>query len=420
MFALVDANSFYCSAEQVFRPDWRGKPIVVLSNNDGCVVAANRQAKAAGIEKFKPWFQVKALAEQHGVIACSSNYELYSDLSAKMMQIVGQFAPRQHIYSIDETFLDLTGMRLGEGALLELGAVIRRTVWREARLPVGVGFGDTLTLAKAANHAAKRIEGFNGVCAINSESTRKSILSEMHVSDVWGIGRKLSKRLESMGIMTALQLSKIPIKLARKQFSVEVERLVLELNGTPTRNWDETRADKQQIFSTRSTGERIEELDSLKQAFAMHVSKASQKARQQHSVAGAILVFAHNSPFDDGCTRGFKQLLRFPLATNDSLVIGRQVAMAIPRLYVDGVRYYKIGVGLVDLMPQEHVQYDLFTPPTEEPRLMCVLDKLNQRYGSDTVFVAAQGIDPKWHMRRDMLTPQYTTDWRQIPLIQCR
>lgn len=420
MFALVDANSFYCSAEQVFRPDWRGKPIVVLSNNDGCIVAANRQAKEAGIEKFKPWFQVKALAKQKGVIACSSNYELYSDLSSKMMQIVGPFAPRQHIYSIDETFLDLSGMRLNASELLSLGADIRRTVWREARLPVGVGFGETLTLAKAANHAAKRIEGFNGVCAINSEAMRQSILAQMHVSDVWGIGRKLSRRLETMGINTGLQLSKLPIKLARKPFSVEIERLVLELNGTPTRNWDESRADKQQIFSTRSTGERIQTLESLKQAFAMHVAKACQKARQQHSIAASVFLFAHNSPHDDGVSRGFRHLLRLTTATNDSLVIGAQVARIIPRLFVANVRYYKIGIGLVDLRPQEHEQYDLLTPSAEEPKLMMVLDKLNQRYGSDTIFVAAQGIHEKWHMRRDLLTPQYTTDWRQIPVVKCR
>lgn len=298
MFALVDANSFYCSAEQVFRPDWRGKPMIVLSNNDGCIVAANRQAKEAGIEKFKPYFQVKALCEQKGVIALSSNYELYADLSAKMMQVIGRFAPEQHIYSIDESFLSFEHSFPAIPSLKEHGMKLRRAVWRECRLPVCVGFGQTLTLAKVANHAAKKIEGYNGVCVLDSERECKAVLGQLHVSEVWGIGRKLTHRLEMMGINTALKLANYPPALIRKEFNVEVERTVRELNGQKCKGWDTARADKKQIFSTRSAGQRITDLESLQQALCKHANIASFKARKQKSLCRVMLCFANSSPFD--------------------------------------------------------------------------------------------------------------------------
>lgn len=195
MFALVDANSFYCSCEQVFRPDWRGKPVVVLSNNDGMVVAANRQAKEAGIPKFVPYFQIRDLCQKKGVIALSSNYELYADLSAKMMQIIGRFAPEQYVYSIDESFLSFARCYPAITCLKTQAQAIRRAVWKEARLPVCVGIGSTLTLAKIANHAAKKISGYAGVCVIDSEPQRLAILQQMPVGEVWGIGRRLSAKL---------------------------------------------------------------------------------------------------------------------------------------------------------------------------------------------------------------------------------
>ncbi len=236
MYALVDANSFYCSAEQVFRPDWRGKPIVVLSNNDGCIVAANRQAKELGIPKFAPYFQLKEQCQKLGVIACSSNYELYADLSTKMMNIIGRFAPEQHVYSIDEIFLSFKHCPSIK-SLYERGLLIRRAVWKEARLPVCVGIGATLTLAKLANHAAKKLPGYNGVCVIDNEPDRIAILKSVEVGEVWGIGRRISKKLALMEINTAYDLASMPAGLARKQFSIEIERTVRELNGQACKQW---------------------------------------------------------------------------------------------------------------------------------------------------------------------------------------
>ena len=296
MFALVDANAFYCSAEQVFRPDWRGRPIIVLSNNDGCIVAANRQAKEAGIEKFLPYFQAKALCVQRNVIVCSSNYELYADLSAKMMAIIGRFAPEQHVYSIDESFLSFKHSYPAIKCLYTQGQLIRRAVWKEARLAVCVGMGQTLTLAKIANHAAKKIPGYKGVCVIDTAHQRNDILRQLAVKEVWGIGRRISKKLELMNIRSAYDLASMPPSLARKQFSIEIERTVRELNGEACKQWDEARADKKQIFSTRSVGERICDFESLLQALSKHVGIAASKARQQGSHCKTMLLFASNSP----------------------------------------------------------------------------------------------------------------------------
>lgn len=418
MYALVDANSFYCSAEQVFRPDWRGKPVVVLSNNDGCVVTANRQAKEAGIEKFKPFFQVKALCEQKGVIALSSNYELYADLSSKMMQVIGRYAPEQHIYSIDESFLSFERCYPAIPCLNTHGMKLRRAVWRECRLPVCVGFGPTLTLAKIANHAAKKICGYDGVCVLDNEQKRRAILSKLSAGDVWGIGKKIQARLKFMGINTALELADYPPALARKEFNVEIERTIRELNGQPCKAWDQSRADKKQIYSTRSAGKRITDQESLRQALAKHANIASSKARQQKSLCKVILCFANSSPFDEkAVTR--RAIHRFAYPTSDVTQITKAATLLAEELFCEGVRFYKIGVGLLGLTDGEHEQPDLFNPMPNDPKLMSVYDSLNQRYGSDTLFLGAQGITQKWGMRREMLTPHYTTKWQDLPVIKC-
>ena len=418
MFALVDANAFYCSAEQVFRPDWRGRPIIVLSNNDGCIVAANRQAKEAGIEKFLPYFQAKALCVQRNVIVCSSNYELYADLSAKMMAIIGRFAPEQHVYSIDESFLSFKHCYPAIKCLHSQGQLIRRAVWKEARLAVCVGMGQTLTLAKIANHAAKKIPGYQGVCVIDTAHQRNDILRQLAVKEVWGIGRRLSKKLELMNIRSAYDLASMPPSLARKQFSIEIERTVRELNGEVCKQWDEARADKKQIFSTRSVGERICDFESLLQALSKHVGIAASKARQQGSHCKTMLLFASNSPHDERPV-SYKVIVHFPCPTNCTIELTKAMTDAAPRLFSNGVRYYKIGVGLVDLASEKHFQFDLFNTAKVNYALMDTLDGINQRYGRDTVFLAAQGIEQKWAMRRDLLTPQYSTQWKCLPSIKC-
>ncbi|QFU22776.1 Y-family DNA polymerase [Shewanella eurypsychrophilus] len=417
MFALVDANSFYCSAEQVFRPEWRGRPIVVLSNNDGCIVAANRQAIDAGIPKFEPYFKIKAQCDRFGVIALSSNYELYGSLSNNMMEVIGRFAPEQHIYSIDESFLSFKRCYPAIPCLIKQGEMIRRAVWKETRLAVSVGMGETLTLAKIANHAAKKLADYNGVCVIDNSAQRKAILSQIKPSHVWGIGRRLSNKLDLMGIKSAYALSQMAPGLAKKQFSIEMERTVRELNGEPCKGWDQARADKQQIFSTRSMGERITDCTSLQQALSKHADIATSKLREQDSLCSVMIVFASNSPYDEQPT-GFKFTHRFAFPTNEIGEITQVISRIAKQHFRTGVRYYKVGVGLIDLSNETNNQLDLFASP-RNPELMKVYDSLNHRYGSHSVFMAAQGITPKWHMRRELLTPQYTTCWQDIPKIKC-
>jgi len=418
VFALVDANSFYCSAEQVFRPEWRGKALIVLSNNDGCIVAANKQALALGIQKFQPFFKVQKFCEQAGVIVCSSNYELYADLSHKMMQVIARFAPSQYIYSIDESFLSFEGCSETMPDLALHAQKIRQAVWKETRLPVCVGMGKTLTLAKVANHVAKKWPGFNGVCVLNDIHFKRKVFEQLSPIDIWGIGRKTNEKLKLNGVLTAWQLSQLNMHLLPVEFNVELKRTIKELNGEVCKVWDGVRADKLQIFSTRSLGKRITNAEDLNQALARHVGIAALKAREQKSLCNTLMAFASNSPFDNNpCS--YKLLKRFNPATNDTSVLLNIINDNIHQLFKADVAYYKVGIGLLSLSSETHQQWDLFHPPRGNRPLMNVLDKINQRYGSDSAFFMAQGINEPWSMRRELLTPQYTTNWQHIPHIAC-
>ncbi|MDA7746540.1 Y-family DNA polymerase [Psychromonas sp.] len=418
MFALVDANSFYCSAEQVFRPEWRGKPLIVLSNNDGCIVAANKQAIALGIQKFQPYFKMKTLCEHTGIIVCSSNYELYADLSHKMMQVIGRFAPEQHIYSIDESFLSFKNTTQSIPDLVSHAQGIRQAVWKETRLPVCVGIGQTLTLAKVANHVAKKWPGFNGVCLFNDEGFRKEVFEQLTPIDVWGIGRKTNEKLKQNGILNVWQLSQLNMRYLPTGFNVELERTIKELNGQPCKIWDGVRADKLQIFSTRSLGKRITDIASLNQALAKHGAIAAAKAREQKSLCGTLIIFVANSPFDEfPCS--YKIVKQFHTPTNDTTQINKVISDSIHQLYQPGIGYYKIGIGLLNLSNAEYKQWDILSPSVDNIPLMNVLDKINQRFGRDSAFFIAQGTDEKWSMHRELLTPQYTTNWHHIPPILC-
>ncbi|MDN2662635.1 Y-family DNA polymerase [Psychromonas sp. 14N.309.X.WAT.B.A12] len=418
MFALVDANSFYCSAEQVFRPEWRGKPIIVLSNNDGCIVAANKQAISLGIKKFEPYFKVKSLCERASIIVCSSNYELYADLSYKMMQVIGRFAPSQHIYSIDESFLSFKGSEKAISDLSLHAQKIRKAVWKETRLPVCIGIGKTLTLAKVANHVAKKWPNFNGVCVLDDERFKEDVFKRLTPVDIWGIGKKTNEKLKQNGVLTALQLSQVNKHYLPAGFNVELIRTIKELNGEECKTWDGVRADKLQIFSTRSLGERITSLENLNQALAKHAGIATFKARQQQSLSSTLMAFAGNSSFDESpCS--FKLLKQFSSPTNDTTQILKAISDNIHQLYRPGVAYYKIGIGLLNLSSETYKQGDLFSPSKDNIPLMSVLDKINAKYGSDTTCFAAQGLNEHWAMRRELLSPQYTTNWKHIPKFLC-
>ena len=418
MYALVDAVSFYASAEKVFDPAIRSKPVVVLTNNDGCVCAICPIARRLNIPKFGPYFKVKHLLEQNNVVIRSSNYELYADLSDKMMNIIARFCDTQHIYSIDESFLHFDGYTSLIKDWHEYGHTIRRTVWRETKLPVGVGFGPTPTLAKAANHAAKKLSGFNGVAVINSEQTRQAILQRMSCEDVWGIGRRLAKKLKIMNIHTAWDLAQQNPRAMRRAFSVVVERTVSELNGITCLNWDDVRQDKREIYSTRSFGERICEPTALKTALINHVTTVANKLRAQHSLTHQLYIFAASGAHEN---RYYKKsfVYKFPSPTNDTCVMANAVSEVFNEIYKPGIRFYKCGVGAVELISEQFQQSDLFNKSPDNPKLMQCLDTINNRYGKGMLSLASSKLNDRWHMNRDFLSPQYTTRWRDIPKIYC-
>jgi DNA polymerase V len=418
MYALVDAVAFYASAEKVFDPAIRSKPVVVLTNNDGCVCAVCPIARRLNIPKFGPYFQVKHLLEKNNVIIRSSNYELYADLSQKMMNIISHFCDTQYVYSIDECFLHFNGYKPLIKDWHEYGHTIRRTVWRETKLPVGVGFGSTPTLAKAANHAAKKLSGFNGVAVIDNEHSRQAILQRMDCQDVWGIGRRLAKKLKIMGVNTAWELAQQNPKVMRRAFSVVVERTVNELNGVTCLSWDDIRQDKREIFSTRSFGERIYDPSALKTALVNHVTIVARKLRAQRSLCKQLYIFAASSPHD---INYYKKSLIFKLTipTNDTCIMAGAISEVFTQIYRPGVRFYKCGIGALELSSVAFQQADLFNTSHENPKLMQCLDLVNDRYGTGVLSLASSKLNERWKMNRDFLSPQYTTRWRDIPKIHC-
>jgi len=418
MYALVDAVSFYASAEKVFDPSIRNKPVVVLTNNDGCICAVCPIARRLGIPKFKPYFQVKSLLDKHGVVVRSSNYELYADLSDRMMNVISRFCDNQYIYSIDESFLYFDNYHSTIKDWHEYAHKIRRAVWKETKLPVGVGFGSTPTLSKAANHAAKKLSGFNGVAVIENNKSSNEVLTRMDVAEVWGIGSKIAKKLKFLGINNAAQLSRQDPKQIRKQFSVVMERTVNELNGISCLSWDEVKSPKKEIFSTRSFGQRITSKDELRAALVSHVSIVSKKLRRQSSLVKKLMVFASSSPHDE---LYYKQTIVYPfiMATDNSCEMAQAINYTIDSIYHEGVRFYRCGVGAIELVSKEFIQTDLFMPDHINTNLMKCLDNINHKYGDGTLKIATEGRDNKWKMRREFLSPQYTSQWRDIPKIQC-
>jgi DNA polymerase V len=412
----------YASCEKVFDPAIRKRTVVVLTNNDGCICAACGIAKQMGVgKKFVPYFQVKDQLEQAGAVIRSSNYELYAELSQRLMETCARFAPHSNIYSIDEIFLyygKQTTYIPPEG-WLEHARKIRKTVWGEVRLPIGVGMGRTPTLAKAANHAAKRIDGYNGVAVIDTEFTRKHILSNMKATDVWGIGRKLGARLKDLGILTALQLANQPPALMKKQFSVLVESTVHELNNKIMLNWDDVRAPKKEIYSTRSFGQRITDSVQLRFALASHVEIAARKLRKQNSLAHSLTIFATSSPHDSNGYYRKSVFHHFSVPTSDSRVIMAACSEAVDTIFKKGIKFYRCGIGLLDISDATNVQHDLFSQSQDSPELMRLMDSINMKYGRETVQLAGRGIEHKFAMRREFLSPQYTTRWSDIPRIYC-
>lgn len=421
MFALVDVNSFYASCETIFRPDLQGRPVVVLSNNDGCIIARSAEAKKLGIKMGDPYFKCKDYFRQQGVVCFSSNYELYADMSHRVMTTLEEMCPRVEIYSIDEAFCDLTGVRNCR-VLEEFGRELKDTVYRNTRLPVGVGIAQTKTLAKLANHAAKTWKATGGVVDLSNVERQRKLMALLPVDEVWGVGRRISKKLEAMGIKTVLQLADTDIRFIRKHFNVVLERTVRELRGEPCLGLEEFAPVKQEIVCSRSFGQRISTYEEMRQAICLYASRAAEKLRGEHQYCRFISAFVKTSPFAlNEPYYGNSTSVKLLTPTQDSRDIITAATKCLDAIWRDGHRYQKAGVMLSDFYSQGVAQLNLFddnAPRQNSEKLMEVLDHLNAKDGRGTLYFAGQGIQAAWQMKREMLSPRYTTRFSDLPIVR--
>ncbi len=426
-FALIDGNNFYVSCERVFNPKLEGRPVVVLSNNDGCVVARSNEAKALDIGMGVPLFKVRDIIRKNRVVVLSSNYTLYGDMSQRMMAVVRQFSPRQEIYSIDESFIDLSGF--GEKDLRDYGQQIRQRVRRWTGIPTCVGIAPTKTLAKLANHCGKKRVEYQGVCDWSRlhPAQLEYVLSTFSVGDVWGIGRQWSKKLLEMNIRSAKDLATADRAMLRERFGVVMERTSRELSGVSCIEMEEVAADCKQIVSSRSFGRVITTIEHLEEAVTQYTCRAAEKLRWQHSVCGTLLVFLQTNSFKLNDPQYHPTTtVRLGAPSDDSMRLTGAALSGLRRIYKPGFHYVKAGVMLNDIRPgtvQQLSLLDVGTPmPTAQTsarsRLMGIMDRVNRLDGKGTLQLGAAGIHSAWAMKRDHVSPAYTTRWNELATVK--
>ncbi len=413
MIALADCNNFYVSCERVFNPALRNRPVIVLSNNDGCAVARSNEAKELGIPMGAPYHQIKRCCERNGVVVFSSNYELYGDMSRRVTSVLARFAPELEIYSIDESFLNLKGVR----APLLLSHRIRKTVGRWTGIPISIGLGKTKTLAKLANRLAKKKKTGCFECHTGQEET----LRKIPIDDIWGVGRRLSIRLHRVGLTTVQDFIKAPASMIRSIGGVTLERTQRELSGISCLEMEEVPQPRKNTCSSRSFGRSVESLDELEEAVANYAVKATRKIRSEGSLASAIQVFIKTNRFrEDQEQYANVQTLAFDEPTDDLIRVVKNAKSLLRSIYRKGYAYKKAGVLLLDLIPKG-AQQGLLFEEHGNPRQREFVDAVEEvaaRYGESGAFLAAQGINKKWSMRREMRTPRYTTSWDEIPVLK--
>lgn len=418
VFGLIDCNSFYASCERVFRPDLAKVPIVVLSNNDGCVIARSYDAKPY-VKMGEPYFQIKHKLKQHGIVPFSSNYALYGDMSERVMTLIESMVPAVEVYSIDEAFVDLTGINDVDG----LGRKIRSQVLRCTGIPVGVGIAHTKTLAKLANHTAKRLQAqTGGVVNICDPVKRDWVLRNTDVAEVWGVGRRMKLHLDGMGIKTAMDLAKADAWTLRKNFSVVIEKTARELAGTACLELDEPDPPKQEICCGRMFGKRLTELAPIKEAVATYVMRASEKLRAQNSLCKKIRVSIRTGMFNpEEAKYANGVLVDMPYPTDDVRLLTKAAVDALDRVFRPGFKYSKAEVLLMNLCQKGEYTDDLFatSQPADATKLMAVLDRINGRWGRGTLRAASVPSNPEWGMRREMMSQNFTTRLDQLWTVRC-
>lgn len=419
-FALVDCNNFYASCEKLFRPDLKHTPVVVLSNNDGCVVARSKEVKQLGIKMGVPFFKLREEVERYGIVAFSSNYALYADISNRVMTTLEELAPKVEIYSIDEAFLDLSGV-VNCCSLTEFGKNIREIIYSWIGISVCVGIAPTKTLAKLANHAAKQYPATGGVVDLTDPVRQRRLLSIMPVEEVWGIGRQLTQHLRVLGIDTALKLAETKPTFIRKQFNVVLERTVRELNGQSCLHLDDIAPIKKQIISSRSFGTRITDKKTMSEALASYICRATEKLRVQKQFTKSLTIFIRTNPFSDHEPYySNSATYKFAIPTDDTRDMLEQSHKLLDLIWQDGFHYMKAGVMITDFYDTGVYQQDLFCDGhirANSKELMSLLDKINHS-GKGKIWLAGEGMKKNWGMKRDHLSPAYTTNWKQLPIVK--
>ena len=415
--ALIDCNSFYASCERIFNPKLLGKPIVVLSNNDGCIITRSAEAKALGIKMGEPYFKAKKIIEKNNVKVFSSNYSLYGDISQRVMEILLGFSPEVEIYSIDEAFLNFKGFKNHE--LLTYCKHIRQTIKKWVGIPVSIGVGSTKTLSKIANHLAKKEADYEGICILKGDEKIEEALNRIEIGDVWGIGRRLSKFLRNYEVRTAKQFAFLDRRWIRKNMGVVGEKIQLELRGVSCLDLELLPSPKKSCCVSRSFSRPIEKIEELQESIANYGSRVAEKIREEGLIAQSMSIFVLTNHFnkkEKQYSSSIKLQLDYP--TSDSKLIVKRAVEGIKRIYKEGYRYKKAGIILYELHSSSSVRglLDYDKPRTDS--LMRSLDEINYRYGSATLRLAAEGIRRSWHMRREKVSPCYTTSFDQLMIVK--
>jgi DNA polymerase V len=415
--ALIDCNSFYASCERIFNPKLLGKPIVVLSNNDGCIITRSAEAKALGIKMGEPYFKAKKIIEKNNVKVFSSNYSLYGDISQRVMEILLGFSPEVEIYSIDEAFLNFKGFKNHE--LLTYCKHIRQTIKQWVGIPVSIGVGSTKTLSKIANHLAKKEADYEGICILKGDEKIEEALNRIEIGEVWGIGRRLSKFLRNYEVRTAKQFAFLDRRWIRKNMGIVGEKIQLELCGVSCLDLELLPSPKKSCCVSRSFSRPIEKIEELQESIANYGSRVAEKIREEGLIAQSMSIFVLTNHFnkkEKQYSSSIKLQLDYP--TSDSKLIVKRAVEGIKRIYKEGYRYKKAGIILYELHSSSSVRglLDYDKPRTDS--LMRSLDEINYRYGSATLRLAAEGIRRSWHMRREKVSPCYTTSFDQLMIVK--
>lgn len=410
--AIIDVNNFYVSCERVFNPKLENKPVVVLSNNDGCAISRSNEAKTLGIKMGTPWFKLKEFAKQENVTALSSNYTLYLDMSHRVMTLLSKFSPEQEIYSIDESFLDLTTFKSKD--LIKYSQQIKTKIKQWTGLPVSIGIGSTKTLSKLANHIAKKNSSFKGVCNLNvmDQNTLETWMSHIPVNEVWGVGRSLAPKLNQLGIISVLDLKLADPDYIRQQFSIVLEKTVRELNGVMCMELKNIEEPNKEIMVSRSFGRRVKDKQELIEAITSYTSRAAERMRKQESVATSLYVYIRTSPHDD--KKQYANGVNIPLfqPTDDSMVLTNAALLGLDYIYRDGFDYQKAGVTLCNLTSKHKIQGNLFNDTIAHSR-MKIMDIINQRW-KGKLKLGSEGVTKEWEMKAQFKSRNYTTDWDQL------